>query len=276
MAAQPAEQFDGDLVVADYLRALAARPAVTLEEVLAVAELRTRVDQKYLVPLDALPELLEILPRGLAVLSIDDRRVFDYESVYFDTDCFALYHQHVQGRRKRYKARTRTYRDTGVVMFEVKLKGRRGETIKERLQYEEGGSRQLTGEGLAFLTDVVDQAYGLPVPALGPRLTTSYTRSTLVDLQQGARVTIDLNLRWSDGQTRCAAEDLALVESKSQSGSAAVDVALARMGIRPVRLSKYCIGVALLNPDMAANRWNRLLVRHFGWQRVDETEPLGS
>jgi hypothetical protein len=51
-------------------------------------------------------------------------------------------------------------------------------------------------------------------------------------------------------------------------------VALAQMGIRPVRLSKYCIGVALLNPDMAANRWNRLLVRHFGWQRVAETEPL--
>ena len=149
-------------------------------------------------------------------------------------------------------------------------------SVKERVQYEEGGPHQLTGEGLAFLTDVVDQAYGLPVPALGPRLTTSYTRSTLVDLEQGARVTIDLNLRWSDGQTRCAAEDLALVESKSQSGSAAVDVALARMGIRPVRLSKYCIGVALLNPDMAANRWNRLLVRHFGWQRVAETEPLGS
>jgi hypothetical protein len=39
------------------------------------------------------------------------------------------------------------------------------------------------------------------------------------------------------------------------------------MGIRPVRMSKYCIGVALLHPDMAANKWHRLLVRHFGWQR---------
>jgi hypothetical protein len=274
MAAQPAEQLDGDLVVADYVRALTARPSVDLAQLLATAELTTRVDQKYLVPLDVLPELLETLPPRLAVLSIDDRRLFDYESVYFDTERFALYHQHLQGRRKRYKARTRTYRDTGVVMFEVKLKGRRGETVKERLEYDEGGPRQLTGEGLAFLTDVVEQAYGLAVPPLGPRLTTSYTRSTLVDLDQQARVTIDLNLTWSDGRTRCAAEDLALVESKSRSGSAAVDVALAQMGIRPVRLSKYCIGVALLNPDMAANRWNRLLVRHFGWQRVAETEPL--
>ena len=49
----------------------------------------------------------------------------------------------------------------------------------------------------------------------------------------------------------------------------AVDAVLARMGVRPVRMSKYCIGVALLHPDMAANKWNRLLVRHFGWQRED-------
>ena len=34
-------------------------------------------------------------------------------------------------------------------------------------------------------------------------------------------------------------------------------------------MSKYCIGVALLHPEMAANKWNRLLVRHFGWQRED-------
>jgi hypothetical protein len=273
MAAQPAEVFDdSDLVAADYARALHARPSVDLAQLLAAAELTTRVDQKYLVPQGVLPELLAALPRHLAVLSIDERRVFDYESVYFDTECFALYHQHLQGRRKRYKARTRTYRDTGEVMFEVKLKGRRGETVKERVPYAAGGVGELTCEGLAFLTDVVDRAYGLPVPTLGPRVTTSYSRSTLVDLQQRARVTIDLDLRWSDGQTCCTATDLALVESKSSSGSGAVDLALARMGIRPVRLSKYCIGVALLNPDMAANRWNRLLVRHFGWQR----EPVPS
>jgi hypothetical protein len=268
MAAQPAEALDDrDLVGADYARALHARPSVDLPALLAAAALTTRVDRKYLVPQSTLPALLAALPPRLAVLSIDDRRVFDYESVYFDTECFALYHQHVQGRRKRYKARTRTYRDTGDVMFEVKLKGRRGETVKERLPYAGGGVCELTGEGLAFLTDVVDRAYGLAVPTLGPRLTTSYRRSTLVDLEQQARVTIDLDLSWSDGQTCCTTTDLALVESKSSSGSGAVDVALARMGIRPVRLSKYCIGVALLNPEMAANRWHRLLVRHFGWQR---------
>jgi VTC domain len=263
------EPSDGASAVLAYLSALEARPAVDLAQLLAVAALTTRVDQKYLVPTQLLPDLLGRLPDRLAVLSIDDRRLFDYESVYFDTECFELYHQHVQGRRKRYKARTRTYRDTGEVMLEVKLKGHRGETVKERLPYDAPGADELTGEGLAFLHSVVDEAYGLTVPDLGPRLTTAYRRSTLADLELNSRVTIDLDLRWSDGETCCAASDLALVETKSGSGVGPVDRVLGGMGIRPVRMSKYCIGVALLHPQMPANKWNRLLVRHFGWQRED-------
>ncbi len=206
-----------------YLSALARRAPVDLAQVLATAALTTRVDQKYLVPTELLPDLVDRLPERLAVLSIDGRRLFDYESVYFDTACFELYHQHVQGRRKRYKARTRTYRDTGEVMLEVKLKGHRGATVKERLPYAGEDGRALTGEGRAFLHAVVDEAYGLAVPELEPRLTTAYRRSTLVDLAEQSRATIDLDLSWSDGETAWAAGDLALVESKSASGAGAVD-----------------------------------------------------
>ena len=117
---------DGDLAVTEYLAALEGRPPVELAELMAVAELTTRVDQKYLVPTELLTDLMARLPEQLAVLDIDGRRVFDYESVYFDTEAFALYHQHIQGRRKRFKARTRTYRDSGEMMFEVKLKGAAG------------------------------------------------------------------------------------------------------------------------------------------------------
>ena len=130
---------------------LEGRPSVELAELMAVAELTTRVDQKYLVPTDLLPDLMARLPAPLAVLAIDGRRVFDYESVYFDTEAFALYHQHIQGRRKRFKARTRTYRDTGEMMFEVKLKGLRGVTVKERLCYDAPAADELTDEGLDFL-----------------------------------------------------------------------------------------------------------------------------
>lgn len=268
MAVAALEPDDGATAAAAFAAALAERDPVELADVLAAAALTTRVDQKYLVPTALLPELVARLPERLGVLSIDGRRIFAYESVYFDTAEFALYRQHLQGRRKRYKARTRTYRDTGDVMFEVKLKGPRGATVKERLPYAAGEGAGLTGTGRDFLHAVVDQAYGLTVPELEPRLTTAYRRATLVDLARQSRATIDLDLRWSDGEISWAADDLALVESKSATGGGAVDSVLAALGVRPVRLSKYCIGVALLHPDLAANKWNRLLVRQFGWQRA--------
>ena len=51
---------------------------------------------------------------------------------------------------------------------------------------------------------------------------------------------------------------------------------LRSMGVRPVRISKYCLGVALLHPDTAANPWNRLLNRQFAWQRTAEATPGGA
>ena len=103
---------------------------------MSVAQLTTRVELKYLVPLADLPTCLHRLPHQLAVLDMGGRRIFDYESVYFDTDGFALYRHHVQGRRKRYKVRIRSYCDSRDAMFEVKFKSRRGQTVKERLGYE--------------------------------------------------------------------------------------------------------------------------------------------
>ena len=105
-----------------------------------MAALTTRFELKYLVPLEACPGPLDRLPARLAALDIGGRRIFDYESVYFDTADLALY-RHAQGRRKRYKARTRSYCDTGDTMFEVKLKGRRGQTVKERLGHDYASGR---------------------------------------------------------------------------------------------------------------------------------------
>jgi hypothetical protein len=265
---------DGDdtglSVLAHYLR---GRPAVSLERVLSVAQLTTRVELKYLVPLATLPAFLHGLPEELMVLDIGGLRIFDYESVYFDTENFGLYRNHVQGKRRRYKARIRSYCDSGDAMLEVKLKGSRGQTVKERLPYDFDRRRELTREGRLFLDRVVGQAYGFTAPPLWPSLTTAYRRATLVDLERKSRLTIDVNLSWFDGNSSRQADHLALIESKSLAGPGPSDALLRSMGVRPVRISKYCLGVALLHPDLAANPWNRLLIRQFDWQRRSTPEP---
>jgi hypothetical protein len=114
---------------------VAGLPAASLAEVIERSALQARVDHKYLVPLERFAELAARLPDTYAVLEIDQLRGLAYESVYFDTPDLLTYRQHLQGRRHRYKVRTRAYLDSGVCMFEVKLKGRREQTIKARLPY---------------------------------------------------------------------------------------------------------------------------------------------
>jgi VTC domain-containing protein len=263
---------DGDASLSLLAHHLRGRTAVSLERVLSVAQLTTRVELKYLVPLAALPAFLHGLPPALMTLDIGGRRIFDYESVYFDTESFALYRNHVQGRRKRYKARIRSYCNSGDAMFEVKLKGRRGQTVKERLPYDFERRRELTREGRLFLDTMLAQAYGFTAPPLRPSLTTAYQRATLVDLEHRSRLTIDVNLSWFDGDNSHHADQVALIESKSLAGPGPSDALLRSMGVRPARISKYCLGVALLHPDLAANPWNRLLISNFDWQRRPSPE----
>ena len=59
--------------------------AVSLEDLVAHAELLTRVDRKYLLHEHAAQEILDATADGVRVLEISGRREFAYDSVYFDT-----------------------------------------------------------------------------------------------------------------------------------------------------------------------------------------------
>ena len=240
---------------------------VGLADVLSEAALQTRVDRKYLLTPDEFQELARRVGTTFRVLDIDGRRVFGYESVYFDTRQLDLFRAHRQGRRRRYKARVRTYLDTGACMFEVKLKGRRGETVKHRLPYPVEDRSRLNSEAAQFLGDLLQQEYGEQVPDLEAAVTTTYSRVTFVDLVAGARLTCDVDLVCSRGELQEPGSDMILVESKCAGAGSAADEALRQMGIRSISVSKYCVAVALLDRTLAANKWSRMLRSYFGWSR---------
>ena len=241
---------------------------VTLEDVLATAELQTRVDRKYVVPLDMVATVFDRLGDQLSVLQIDDLRLFRYESVYFDTPELATYHQHAHDRRRRVKVRTRAYLDSGECLLEFKRVGARGETIKERYPYRLASRHDLDAEAQALAMERLGQT--ISTPALRQVLTTAYHRATLVDPVQGNRVTCDVNLRFENctGQRFGPLDGVAVLESKTVGSESPVDRALWRLGSRPLSLSKYCVGMAVLDPRLPANRWNRELRTHFGWSPV--------
>lgn len=235
---------------------------ISLADVLMVAELQTRVDRKYLVGPAVLQTLVDRVGPTHRVLEIEGRRDFRYDSVYFDTPEMTSYTQAARGRRSRFKVRTRTYLDSDQCLLEVKTAGGRDQTVKDRMPYRTVDRERLDGRAREFVDDRVDLPDG--AGSLAPVLSTRYSRTTLVDAASGSRLTCDADLRVVDATGReQLLGGLVLVETKSAGPALAADRELWRLGERPVRISKFCVGMATLDPSLPANRWHRTLQRYF-------------
>ena len=204
--------------------ALARFDGVSLEDMVAEAALLARVDRKYVVPQSALGGLLSRVDERTRVLDIGGARRFAYESVYFDTPDLLSFHMAAQPRRRRFKLRTRTYVDTHAAYLEIKTRGARGTTVKERSEYDVAQRAVLTPEAqeevaAAFAAIGVDTGR---VDELDATLVTRYARATLLAPDQSSRATIDTDLRWDrpDG-SGFSLPDLAIVETKSPSSASA-------------------------------------------------------
>ena len=233
--------------------ALERLDAVTLPDLDAAVAMRVRADRKHVIAVAALDELLEALAPTHRALEIDGRRLFAYDTVYFDTTDLLTARAHVQRRRLRFKCRSRLYVDSGTCAFELKLKGRRGETVKQRIDYDPADHGTVTPGARAFVAEHVDH-----VPDLRPVLRTTYDRMTLAG--PGERVTIDLGLSFGAAWLR---PEWAIVETKSANGAGVADRGLRRLGSRPISMSKYLLGAGLtLMPTPPADT-RRLGRRYF-------------
>ena len=227
---------------------LAQFGGVSLAELDERAALLRRVDRKYALERERLPELLELLRGDHEVLEIDGQRCFGYASVYFDTPDVRCFWDHVVGSVPRFKARTRLYRDTGSCVFEVKLKRTNDETDKHQVEHPGDRNEQLTEAALSCLGDALGDV-GLSAPAdLAPTLHTSFSRITLAASESTERLTCDLEVHLSspDGKAATPSGSLVLVETKTEQGEGRADQALMEMGVDEISLSKYRVGMSLV------------------------------
>ncbi|MCM0620642.1 polyphosphate polymerase domain-containing protein [Nocardioides bruguierae] len=248
---------------------------IGLEELVETAALLTRVDRKYVVPEQELPDLLAAVPERTRVLEIEGSRAFGYRSDYLDTPALDAFWLAGQGRRRRFKVRERTYLDTGTTYLEVKVPGPRGTNLKERvLRAHRGplddGEQQFLDERLraARVPDHVR------VEGLAPALVSSYRRTTLLlagdEPGTDSRATLDTDLVWAlpgAHASRLPVTDRVVVETKTGSTPSALDRLLWARGHRPVRISKFGTGLAALDPALPRLRWHRVLERDLGLPR---------
>jgi hypothetical protein len=201
-------------------------------------KLMDRIDSKFVLPFNKLSFILKKLSSGYAVLTINNCKVFQYHTDYFDTPDLGMYFNHHNGKLNRYKIRQREYVESAIRFFEVKFKSNKGRVVKNRIPVKdrnfEGFIRKFTPY---FPAD------------LSIKIKNRFNRFTLVDYNFQERVTVDFNLMFSDNKQHVGLSDLVVVEVKQgkSSRNSLIFNALRVNGLRPESFSKYCLGVSLLN-----------------------------
>jgi hypothetical protein len=242
---------------------------VNLTELGRVA-LLDRTDTKFVLDHERLARVLSEVSQTYRVLEVDGVRLNRYQTVYFDTPDLALYRRHHDGYAARHKVRSRTYVDSGLAFLEVKQRNNRGRTLKHRLQTE-GLVRDLDQPALDFLA-----AYAPPeARLLQPVLENDFTRITLTDASLTERVTLDTNVRFSSDELGTGLPGVAIVEVKQAKRDyrSPFMLALRAARVQPSSVSKYCTGVALLNPTVKRGEFAEKL-RHLDRLSQPRLQPF--
>lgn len=223
------------------------------------AAMLNRLDNKYVVTADVLRRALADLAICFDILEIDGKRQFTYDTCYFDDPEGSSYFDHHRDRRQRFKVRVRKYAEAQLCFVEVKLKAKRGITIKKRLEYEVDKYGTLDERAWEHIVSCYRELYGKDFHyQLIPVLEMRYKRVTLVAKEGGERMTIDCSLAFfGNGRTRAISGNLFVVETKSSNGNGIADKILRALHQHPTkRCSKYCVARAALQ---GASRYNKFL-----------------
>jgi len=230
--------------------------SISLEEMDSI-KLMNRLDTKYVTNLTTLVSILErAAENGYRVCTISAQKIMGYNSLYYDTGDLEMYLAHHNGRKTRQKVRTRTYLVSGVTFLEIKKKSNKGRTKKKRIRIDSYSFENFLSEPSAV--EYLDGLSKFKSRTLTPACTTEFERITLVNSAKTERITIDMNLHFRNYRTGIEATipEGVIIELK-QDGRASSEMKdiLLSLRVLPYRVSKYCIGTALTNPDVKSNNF---------------------
>lgn len=229
---------------------------ISLEEMDTV-RLMNRTDTKFLVSRSQLEAVLAALSSNYRILEVGGARCNRYRTLYYDTPDFLCYRQHHSGKRNRFKVRKREYVESHLSFLEFKEKTNKGRTIKSRVRLE-GIDPALNDREHSFIDERI--RYHLDYE---PKLWNTFERVTLVDTTAGERLTIDTDIAYEIQEQVAAVPELVIIEVKRDETSSHSEVLklLKHQLVRPESMSKYCLGVALLYPQMKANNFKQKLLK---------------
>ena len=229
--------------------------SVSLEEMQNV-KLMHRMDQKFVFHVNDLYYLLNKIYKSYNVLEVEGQKVQKYKSLYFDTEDKLFFLQHHNTRVNRNKVRFREYVGSGLVFLEVKLKNNKGKTIKNRIKVN-SISNTLNQDHQDYVNQIIGENMDLM-----PQQWIVFNRITLVDKAYTERLTIDLNVEFSNKKKSGNFRNIVVAEIKTERSNVSSffkSVAKEKY-IKPVRLSKYCMTAINLDPTIKHNRFKEKLL----------------
>jgi hypothetical protein len=211
-----------------------------------------RNDSKFVAHDSVMDAILQRLSEDYCILENEGNRVWHYTTEYWDTVDRNMFYEHHRDRAHRYKVRKRRYGSENGFWLEVKEKTPDGRTLKHRL------FNPSPDESAVF----IDSKSPYTHSALNQALFVDYERMTFLHKSLPLKITLDLNLMANNGSADVSFSNLMILEFKSEKQQAASAAGLMKpLGLKPCSLSKYCIGMATLHPELKQNAFKPTLTQ---------------
>ena len=220
-----------------------------------------RFDSKYLIESKQIDELLPILASEYDILLTNGSIICTYLNYYFDTKSLQLYHQHHNKIANRYKIRFRQYLNTKDSFLEIKNKNNKGITLKKRIKVDEL-SDSLNMMQRDFINVELKNELGT---TLEMTLMNQFDRLTLIHKTKNDKITFDFKVSFSksnlENENKKIVDNLVIIEHKQEDKNlkTVFSEAIQKLSLKQLSFSKYCIGIALLNPLIKQNNFKSVL-----------------
>lgn len=234
---------------------------ISLDEMQTV-KLMNRIDTKFIADISILFPLLERASYyGYRVQTINNSPVNNYNTIYYDTYLCDMYLRHHNKQLERQKIRSRMYSESKMAFLEIKNKNNKGRTKKRRIELPLDQLQCFSDNKEAVV--FVNSRSNYSMCDLMPQLKTSFDRITLVNKEKTERLTIDVNLKFDNIQNKKHVDlpGLLIIELKQDSlCRSQMKGILIDLRVKPIKISKYCIGTVLTNPNVKNNRFKIKIV----------------
>lgn len=223
-------------------------------------------ESKFILSAKKLKNVLEEIKDDYYVLQIKSKRIFKYTNEYYDTEDFQMYMAYHNGSGSRYLIRNNEIKGIKNTSFEIKYESNKGEVSKKKQKLKNIANsdvlNELVQENTPFNPDILQK-----------KLKNKFYRIVLVHKKNKEKISIDLNLKLSNLKQKVKLPYLAIVEVKQEKFSLYSDfmLSLRKHNVQRTSLSKYCIGVALLNKDVKKNKFKSKLL---AISKINDTETI--